>query len=229
MTLTELDFQKTRLGELVLRRRVSSSLAGQVVYEVILDGEFLMSSVVNASEIALTNVGLAAVQGPVRTVMVGGLGLGHTAATALDWPGLESLEVIEYLEPVLSWHRKGLVPLGARLTADPRCQLVHDDFFAVVSRPPMRAYDAILIDIDHSPDSLLEPANARFYEQGGLEKLRAHLRPGGVLALWSADPMDEAFVARARAVFSSAETQEIEFYNPFLSEDDTNTLLIARA
>jgi spermidine synthase len=229
MTLTELDFQKTRLGELVLRRRVSSSLAGQVVYEVILDGEFLMSSVVTDSEVALTNVGLAAVQGPVKRVMVGGLGLGHTAVTALDWPGLESLDVVEYLEPVLSWHRRGLVPLGARLTSDPRCHLVHDDFFAVVSRAPTRAYDAILIDIDHSPESLLSPANAAFYEQGGLQKLRAHLRPGGVLALWSADPMDEAFVARARAVFASARTEEIEFYNPFLSQDDTNTLLIATA
>lgn len=228
MPLAELDFQKTRLGELVLRRRMSSSLPGQVVFEVLLDGEFLMSSVVNQAEIALTNVGLAAVEGPVRTVMVGGLGLGHTAATALDWPGLEWLEVVEYLEPVLSWHRRGLVPLGARLTSDPRCHLVQDDFFAVVSREPTRAYDAILIDIDHSPDFLLEPANARFYQQGGLQKLRAHLRPGGVLALWSADPIDDAFLARARAVFRSAETELIEFYNPFLGEDDTNTLLIAR-
>jgi spermidine synthase len=228
MTLTELDFQKTRLGELVLRRRLSSSLAGQVVYEVLLDGEFLMSSVVNQAEIALTNVGLAAVEGPVRTVMVGGLGLGHTAVTALDWPGVERLDVVEYLEPVLSWHRQGLVPLGARLTTDPRCQLVHDDFFAVVSREPTRVYDAILIDIDHSPDFLLEPANARFYEQGGLQKIRAHLRPGGVLAYWSADPIDEGFLARTRAVFRSAETELVEFYNPFLSEDDTNTLLIAK-
>lgn len=229
MTLTELDYQKTALGELVLRRRVSSSLAGQLVYEVLLDGEFLMSSAANDSEIALTNLGLAAVEGPVRTVMVGGLGLGHTAATALDWPGLERLEVIEYLEPVLSWHRRGLVPLGARLTSDPRCHLVHDDFFAVVSRPPTSSSDSVLVDIDHSPESLLHPANARFYEHGGMQQLRAHLRKGGVLALWSADPMAEAFLGAARASFSSVETKLIEFYNPFLGEDDTNTVLLARA
>ncbi len=225
----ELDYQKTRLGDLVLRRRVSSSLKGQVVYEVILDGEFLMSSVVNDSEIALTRLGLAAVEGDARTVMVGGLGLGHTAVTALDWPTLERLDVIEYLEPVLAWHRGGVVPLGARLTQDARCHLVHDDFFEVVSREPTRLSDAILVDIDHSPASLLAPANARFYEHGGMARLRAHLRPGGVLALWSADPMGEAFLDAARATFRAVETTLVEFYNPFLSEEDTNTILIAKA
>lgn len=228
MSLEELDFQKTALGDLVLRRRVSSALHGRMVYEVILDGEFLMSSVVNDSEIALARAGLAAVEGPARIVMVGGLGLGHTAATALDWPGLGSLDVIEYLEPVLSWHRRALVPLGARLTEDPRCHFAHDDFFAVVSREPTRAYDAILVDIDHSPDSLLQPAHAHFYEQGGMRRLRAQLRPGGVLALWSADPMEQAFLDACRSVFSSVETQLVEFYNPFVREHDSNTLLLAR-
>lgn len=229
MAFRELDFQKTELGELVLRRRDSVSLKGQEVYEVTLDGEFLMSSVVNAAEIELTLQGLAAVQGPVKRVLVGGLGLGHTAVTALDWPGLESLEVVEFLEPVLRWHRTGLVPEGPRLSGDPRCALVHDDFFEVVSRPPGAPYDAILVDIDHSPEALLGPAHARFYEAGGLLKLKAHLRPGGVLAYWSADPMEEPFLSRVRATFGFVETQVCEFYNPFVCEDDTNTLLIARA
>ena len=127
-------------------------------------------------------------------------------------------------------HQRVVRAKAAAGDADPiaRCHLVHDDFFAVVAREPTRIYDAILIDIDHSPDFLLAPANARFSEQGGLQKIRAHLRPGGVLAYWSADPIDEGFLARARAVFRSAETELVEFYNPFLSQDDTNTLLIAK-
>lgn len=223
-----LDQQQTPLGELVLRRRASLALRGQVVYEVTLDGEFLMSSVVTDSEVALARLGLEALGRPAARVMVAGLGLGHTAAAVLDDARVGSLDVVELLDPVLRWHREGLVPLGARLTSDPRCRLVHDDFFRRAGAAPEGApYDAILVDIDHSPEALLGPGHASFYAQRGLERLAAHLAPGGVLGYWSADP-SPAFLRQLEAVFPSVAVHTVEFYNPFMGEEDVNTVLVAR-
>ena len=227
----ELDVQRTSLGELVLRRRESISRPGQIVHEVTLDGEFLMSSGVNDSEVALAELGLAGLEGEGWRVMVGGLGLGCTAAAVLQHPEVGHLTVVEYLEPVLRWHLQGLVPLGPQLLADPRCEFVHADFFEHVRSPPSAGgdrCDAILIDIDHSPQSWLQPANAAFYGTAGLESLAAHLKPRGTLALWSADPPPQRFLDEVRGVFQSAECHAIRFYNPFVGEEDCNTILVAR-
>jgi spermidine synthase len=227
----ELDFQRTALGDLILRRRSSVSQQGAIVYEVTLDGEFLMSSVVNQSEIALTHLGLAALGRPAREVMVAGLGLGHTAAAVLEHPEVEHLTVVELLAPVLDWHRERLVPLGELLSTDPRCRLLQADFFQLVGQPreahgPL--HDAILVDIDHSPEALLHPSHAGFYARGGLRSLASHLSPGGVLGYWSADPPPPSFLDALREVFRSVEVHTVEFYSPFLGEEDSNTVLIAQ-
>jgi spermidine synthase len=228
----ELDFQRTPLGDLILRRRESVSRPGLIVYEVTLDGEFLMSSVVNDSEIALSSLGLSALEGEGPwEVMVGGLGLGYTAAAALQDPRVRQVTVVELLEPVLQWHLKGLVPLGAQLSADPRCQFRHADFFEVMGAAPegqRDTFDAILIDIDHSPQALLQPQHAAFYQRAGVENLARHLRPGGVVALWSADPLSEDFVAEVGRVFGSVKTHTVDFYNPFMGEEDQNTVLVGK-
>jgi spermidine synthase len=226
----ELDFQRTSLGELVLRRRESISRPGLIVYEVTLDGEFLMSSAVNDSEIALAELGLAALEGGPWEVMVAGLGLGYTAAAALKHQTVRRVTVVEYLEPVLQWHRKGLVPLGAELTGDPRCEFLLADFFEVMRSPPKSErdrYDAILVDIDHSPEALLQPANAAFYAKAGMANLARHLKPRGVLALWSADAPAPGLLDDVRSLFSVVEARPIHFYNPFMGEEDCNTVLLA--
>ena len=82
----ELDYCDTQLGELILRRRRIPMLENEVVHEIILNGEFLMSSLFHAVEEALADLGLAAVEtsgGGSLDVVVGGLGLGYTAAAAL--------------------------------------------------------------------------------------------------------------------------------------------------
>ncbi|HTE06511.1 MAG TPA: spermidine synthase [Planctomycetota bacterium] len=229
----ELDHAQTRLGELILRRRRGPSLQGVDIYEVKLDGRFLMSSVVNASEVALAHLGLAPLHAPELDVVVGGLGLGCTAAAALDDPRVRSLAVIEALPQVIGWHRRGLVPLGARLAADPRCELVEADFFALAATSlqgdaPPRPVHAVLLDIDHSPRGLLHEAHAAFYEPAGLAGLAARLHPGGVFALWSADPPDEAFTARLAAAFGSAQAHAVEFLNPLLDADEVNTVYVAQ-
>jgi hypothetical protein len=129
----ELDYQKTPLGEISLRRRAEPRLGGEILYEVKLGDEFLMSSLFTSAEIQLARLGLAALEGTGLDIVVGGLGLGYTAVAALEDPAVRSLMVIEVMEPVIDWHRRGLVPLGKELVSDPRCTLVHADFFDVAS------------------------------------------------------------------------------------------------
>lgn len=234
MVFEELDYQRTALGELVLRRRTEPRL-GVVVTEVKLGDEFLMSSLFTASEIALADLALARLPaGPVE-VAVGGLGLGHTAQAALAHPAVASLLVVELLAPVIRWHREGLVPLGAALCGDPRCTLQQGDFFeraagaGLDERDPGRRFDAVLVDIDHSPRHALGDASRSFYGAEGLGQLRRHLKPGGVFGLWSNDPPDAALEAALAAAFPRHETHVVRFDNPLQRREATATIHLAFA
>ncbi|HWB59875.1 MAG TPA: hypothetical protein VG733_10290 [Chthoniobacteraceae bacterium] len=232
----ELDFRETRLGELILRRRRILSLDGLEVFEIKLGDSFLMSSMFHEVEVALANLGLGELEGTAWDVAVGGLGLGYTAAAALENPAVRSLVVIDALDEVIQWHRSGLVPLGAKLTGDSRCRFVHGDFFDLVEAPgsgldpahPGQGYHAILLDIDHSPRRLLHPRNAALYEPEGLRRLAAHLHPGGIFAMWSDDPPDDAFHAALHAVFGEARSHVVTFHNPLLECDFASTVYVAR-
>ncbi len=230
MNLEELDYAQTRFGELILRRRKSPSLDGEEVYEVLLDGEYLMSSRVHASEVALAKLGLEAAVVSDGPVLVGGLGLGHTAAAALDREDVRQLVVVEALPQVLAWHRERRVPLGDRLMEDPRCRLVHDDFFELIAREPEAdapLYRSILVDIDHSPGSLLHSDHASFYDPSRLEQMARHLAPGGSFALWSADELEDPFVdSLGRALNATPKVHLIEFENPHTADDDRNWIAV---
>lgn len=231
----ELDYRQTPLGELTLRRRRVASLDGLEVFEVKLGDAFLMSSLFHEVEVALADLGLAALDAPELDVVVGGLGLGYTAAAALKNPRVRSLLVVDALDAVIEWHTRGLVPLGPVLTGDARCRLVCGDFFAFAAAPETgfdpenvgRKFHAVLLDIDHSPKNLLHPRNALFYEAAGLHSLAAQLHPGGVFALWSDDPPDEDFLAALREVFASARAQVVPFFNPLLERDSASTVYVA--
>ncbi|HDS85638.1 MAG TPA: spermidine synthase [Phycisphaerales bacterium] len=221
----ELDYRKTPLGELVLRRRQSPSVSDWV-YEVTLDHEMLMSSSVNVSEKELARIALNPRKEQPVDVLVGGLGLGYTAAAALEYPNLRQLVVVELLEPVIAWHRNRLVPLAETLIEDPRCALVEGDFFDYVNTiGPGRQYDAILLDIDHAPDCWLDPKHRQFYTPDGLKNLAQRLCPGGVFALWSAWKPELEFIDLLGGVFQSVQTHEISFYNPHINQDDSNWVI----
>ena len=231
----ELDHRDTVLGEISLRRRSEPRLDNVIVYEVKLGDEFLMSSLFTVGEQALANLGLAQVDGDALDVVVGGLGLGYTAAAALDDARVRELLVIEYLGEVVQWHRRALVPLGETLTADARCRLVSGDFFALAGgrdgfdfAAPQRRFHAVLLDVDHSPRHWLNSANAGFYSLQGLEVLRRFMHPGAVFAMWSNDAPDEAFVALLRAVFDSATATVVDFDNPYTGGKAACTIYCAR-
>ncbi|OCW58559.1 spermidine synthase [Hoeflea olei] len=230
----ELDYRPTPIGPLVLRRRREARLDVDVI-EIKLGEEHLMSDLFTVSEIALAELGLAACEGDALDVVVGGLGLGYTARAALAEPRTASLIVVEYLEAVLDWHRTGLLPLGPELTGDARCRLTEGDFFALARgtdgfdpETPGRRFDAILLDIDHSPDALLDARSESFYQPDGLRRLSAHLKPGGVFALWSDARPDPAFTERLASVFAEARAEPVTFPNPLTHQPFTQTVYVAR-
>lgn len=230
----ELDWRPTPMGAISLRRR-RDPLFDVDVYEIKLDDDFLMSSLFTTGETALARLGLAELTGTDLDLVVGGLGLGYTAARALEDRRVRRLVVVESFAEVIEWHEHGLVPAGPRLSADPRCRFVHGDFFALsasaggfdADEPGSRAH-GILVDIDHSPRHLLSPAHAAFYENAGLRGLADHLYPGGVFALWSNEPPDEGFRSRLAEIFAHAQAHVVEFSNPLRGRTAANTVYVAR-
>ena len=225
----ELDWQPTTMGDLTLRRRLEPQL-GIEVYEVKLGEEYLMSSLFTVAEEELSRLGLAAVTGDDLDVLVGGLGLGYTAVAALADPRVRTMTVVDALPAVIDWHERGLLPVSHLITGDTRSTLAHGDFFAWMRAEPTAAgprWDAILVDIDHTPGHTLDPSHADLYTEAGLRALTGHLAPGGVFALWSDDPPDETFLAVLRSVFAVATGALITFDNALTGGTSSNSVYVA--
>ena len=231
----ELDYRETPIGAVSIRRRSEVRLGGVTVYEIKLNDEFLMSSLFTASEEALARLGLAPFEHGELDVIVGGLGLGYTAATVLENPAVRSLHVVEWLEPVIEWHQTGVCPLGPTLAADARCRFEHGDFFrraasegGFLAAEPGRRFDAILLDIDHTPQHVLNDSHASFYSTEGLRAMLRHLKPGGVFALWSDDPPHAGFEALLSEVFESVASHVVPFPNPYTGGESACTVYVAQ-
>lgn len=225
----ELDWQQTRMGELTLRRRADPG-TGELIYEVKLRDEYLMSSLFTVAEEELATLGLAAAGNAELSVLVGGLGLGYTAVTALGDDRVRRLEVIDALPAVIGWHERELLPVSARLVGDARTTLTHDDFFAVMRRQPASddpRFDVILLDVDHSPRHTLDPSHADLYTADGLASLARHLHAEGVFALWSDDPPDDEFMSTLSSVFTRCRAHPVTFANRLTGGTSSNTVYIA--
>ncbi|RST83457.1 spermidine synthase [Aquibium carbonis] len=230
----ELDYQVTPMGAISLRRRRDLS-TGQDIFEIKLNDEFLMSSKFTRSEKALATHALSELPGKALDVVVGGLGLGYTAVTALRNQNVRSMLVVDVFRPVIDWHERGLLPLGSELAQDERCRFVEGDFFAMARAPetgfdpqdPGCRFDAILLDIDHSPHHVLRSSNGALYTPQGLQILAEHLRPHGVFALWSNDPEDTDFTGRLRAAFGVARAEPVVFHNPLQDRDAVQCVYLA--
>jgi spermidine synthase len=229
MKVEELAYHKTPLGELTLRRRTEAQLQNIDVFEVKLGDEYLMSSLFTESERQLAKLGLAGLEGELD-VVIGGLGLGYTAAGALENNMVRSVLVIDLFQEVIDWHRNKLVPMGRVLLEDKRCELRQGDFFelALTTFDSDRKFDAVLLDIDHSPEHFLDEKNRSFYSAEGLNDVRKQIKEGGAFALWSNDPVDEKFTERLESIFGTATAHNIEFANPYTNSTSVNSVYVAR-
>lgn len=180
------------LGELVLRQR--TGLAGEAVVELWSGGVHLMDTEDATTERLLAQLvlrrlprrGRGAADGDLQ-VLVGGLGLGYTASALLADPRVGECVVVE-IEPALTaWLRDGLVPPARGLLDDARLRVVHGDVRDVLATWPAAELDAVLLDVDNGPDFLTHPANAALYRPPALAAASTTIRPGGVLAIWSAE------------------------------------------
>ena len=148
------------------------------------DGYDLMTSYAHSSEDAMMSLACPNPPGDA-CVLVGGLGMGYTAAATLTlMPRRGRVVVAEIIPEVVEWNRGPLGPLAGHPLDDPRTELVLGDVADVIRASESR-FDAILLDVDNSVDSFSLPHNAWLYTTAGLEAARRALRPGGALAIWS--------------------------------------------
>ncbi len=232
MSVEELGYQETPLGDLTLRRRLEPLLDNREVFEVKLGDEYLMSSLFTESERKLAKFGLSGLDGELD-VVVGGLGLGYTAAEVLKNKMVGRLLVIDLFQTVIDWHRDGLVPIGNVLANNSRCELRQGDFFELArtgfdASASERKFDAVLLDIDHSPEHLLNPTNKSLYTSEGLASISNQIKSGGSFALWSDDPASDDFTQRLGDVFGSATAYNVEFPNPYTNSISVNSVYVAR-
>ncbi|GGL94018.1 hypothetical protein GCM10010840_35060 [Deinococcus aerolatus] len=156
----------------------------------------LMNSRMHASEDALAELGCAVIAGrPAPRVLVGGLGMGFTLAAALKALGPGSVVTVAELVPeVVEWNRGPLGECAGYPLNDPRTH-VHVGDVAELLRQGQGTYDAVLLDVDNGPEGMTHHGNGWLYSPPGLAAAQRTLRPGGVLAIWSATP-DNRFTRR---------------------------------
>lgn len=222
-----LAYEPTPLGILCLRRRELLGEPGTVVTEVTLNHEFLMSSYHTASERALASMALDMAGGRDVQTLVGGLGLGYTAAEVLASGRAGRVEVVELLPQVIVWLDRGLIPLADFLQGDPRLHVSQGDVYERLRHPPTRQFDVILIDVDHSPEDHLDGANDSFYTEEGLQRARRHLAKDGVLGVWSYAE-SSPFADALQRVFREVRIEPVTFNNTHINEMVTDWLFFAR-
>ena len=192
-----------RGGELVLRRDGSA-------FEVIANGVFLMDTRNGESERLLVT-GAADRLAPGATILIGGLGVGFSLRAALDHPNVGSVVVVEREAAVIEWNRSGPLRLvhGDAL-ADPRVRVVEADLVAWLRSASFAGerFDALCLDIDNGPEWTVTEGNAELYAESGVDGLARLLRPGGVLAVWSAGAAS-SFTDRLRARFADVRTVDV--------------------
>jgi spermidine synthase len=202
MEYVEVARAESERGELVLRERREDG--GPAVLELRANGVFVMDSLETTTEQALAEAALGLVTEP-RDVLVGGLGLGYTMHQVLADHRVERCSVVEIEPALVEWMRDGTVPHGPAMLADERANPVVADIAVAVGEAPDASYDLVLLDVDNGPDHLVHDHNAALYRPPFLTEVRRMLRPGGAVAIWSAESSPE-LAATLDQVFGNSET-----------------------
>jgi spermidine synthase len=199
-----LDRRDGPYGEVVLRRH------GERL-EIIANGTFLMDTSDGRSERLLVDAALDALPAgrAAPGVLIGGLGVGFSLARAVAEPRWGRITVVERDPAVVDWHRQGrFTPYCGDVLSDPRVRLIAQDLLEYLHRTG-DSYDALCLDIDNGPDWTVTENNGSLYSPSGLTVCRGRLDPGGILAVWSAQP-SAAFEAVLRgAGFGEVRTSEV--------------------
>ena len=167
-------------------------------FMIVLERNELMNSRMSGSEEALATMTCERLGGrKAPHLLIGGYGMGFTQRAAQRALGKDArLTVAELAPEIIAWARGPMIELTAGCLDDPRVTVIEDDVGAVIASGA-GDYDAILLDVDNGPDGLTRIGNNRLYSARGLDAARVALKPGGVLAVWSAAP-DAAFARRLR-------------------------------
>ncbi|HKJ04877.1 MAG TPA: MnmC family methyltransferase [Geopsychrobacteraceae bacterium] len=172
-------------GELCLYRRDDE-------FSIRINNQELMNSRAHSSEEALAELSCRKISHlRYPKVLIGGLGMGFTTATALRHLGVEAQVTIAELVPaVVEWNREYLGELTGHPLRDIRIKIREQDVAKLIQTVE-DFYDVIILDVDNGPDGLTQPGNSRLYSMTGLHAIKKALRPNGVLAVWSAKPSRE--------------------------------------
>lgn len=167
-------------------------------FMIVLDRNELMNSRMSGSEEALAEMTAERLGNRAKQHwLIGGYGMGFTLRKALEVCGKDvRLTVAELVPEIIDWARGPMADLTAGCLDDPRVDLVQTDVALAIAKG-RGTYDAILLDVDNGPDGLVRKDNGRLYSRDGLSAAKAALKPGGVLAVWSAAP-DPVFASRLR-------------------------------
>jgi len=165
---------------------------------IMLGGNELMSSRLRGSEEELARLACHKLAGRKRPhILIGGLGMGFTLRAALaDLPADAAVTVAELVPAIVEWAQGPLAHLYRDCLSDPRVTVRIADVDSLI-RAGAAGYDAILLDVDNGPDGLTHAGNDRLYDTNGLSAAAAALKPGGILAIWSAAASDP-FTRRLR-------------------------------
>ncbi|MEU0332572.1 spermidine synthase [Streptomyces sp. NPDC006193] len=198
-----LDRHDGPYGEVVLRRHGA-------LLQIIANGCFLMDTSDGRSERLLVDAARDALGGrPEPRLLLGGLGVGFSLAHAAADPRWAAVTVVEREPAVIGWHREGpLAEVSADALADPRTTIVEADLVAYVNETS-DTFDALCLDIDNGPGWTVTEGNGTLYSPAGLAACARVLRPGGVLAVWSARPSPEFEGSLRNAGFRQVRTEEV--------------------
>ncbi len=227
--LSILEVAETEIGTIYLGTRDVLGVE-KSVFEILIGDEVLMTSLSPISERALATSALAQHTGTAPlNALVGGLGLGYTAQALLGDPRIASVHIAEKMTFIIDWMNEGKLPLSEQFRYDDRISIAQKDVYKTLLAPPTELFDLILVDVDHAPDARLSEDSAPFYTTEGQTVVSKHLRPGGVLGVWSIDENEE-FLAVLEHVYGESRCEEVTWQDiEFPEADYQNALFFSRA